>query len=144
MVAKPDSITWFQNYVYMTSGRSPALSGGTLLHAANNVFNDNSGHLIEGGDPTARGVFEGNVFKSIKTTLDGGFKGKIFGATANNAASCKSAFNRDCQANTYSSAPEINRADTNFFGDFKGLTIVKAAAANSIANSVPKNAGATL
>ena len=43
MVGKDDSITWYANYVYMTSGRSPALSGGTLLHAANNVFSDKIG-----------------------------------------------------------------------------------------------------
>ncbi|KAL6703440.1 hypothetical protein ACN47E_009699 [Coniothyrium glycines] len=144
MVAKSESITWFQNYVYMTSGRSPALSGGTLLHAVNNVFDDNSGHLIEGGEAAARGIFEGNVFKGIKTTLNSGFKGKLFSATAKNVDLCSSAFGRKCEANSYSNAPEINRADTNFFGDYKGLTIVKAAAASSIASSVPKSAGATL
>lgn len=143
MVAKSEEITWFQNYVNMTSGRSPALSGGTLLHAVNNVFEQNTGHLIEGGEAAARGIFEGNVFKNIKTTLDSGYKGKIFGATASNAALCSSALGRSCQANSYSSAPEINRADTNFFGDFKGFNIVKAAAASSIASSVPKSAGAT-
>ncbi|KAL1601474.1 hypothetical protein SLS60_006389 [Paraconiothyrium brasiliense] len=144
MVGTDDSITWYANHVYMTSGRSPALSGGTLLHAVNNVFEDNTGHLIEGGGSAARGIFEGNVFKSITTTLDSGYAGKLFGATASNAASCSTALGRSCEANTFSSAAELGRADTDFFGDYKGFSIVKAASASSIASSVPESAGATL
>lgn len=144
MVGKDDSITWYANHVFMTSGRSPALSGGTLLHAVNNVFSDNTGHLIEGGEAAARGLFEGNVFKTIGTTLDAGFKGKLFAANAGNAASCKAALGRNCEPNSYSNAPEIKRADTGFLGEFKGSAVVKAASAASIANEVPKKAGATL
>ncbi|KAF2443737.1 polysaccharide lyase family 1 protein [Karstenula rhodostoma CBS 690.94] len=144
MVGVDDSITWYKNYVYMTNGRSPALSGGTLLHAVNNVFDDNTGHLIEGGDANARGIFEGNVFKNIKTTVDAGFKGKLFGATSANAASCKTALGRNCQANAYTSAPALNRADTAFFTQFNGFSIVGAATADSIAAAVPKSAGNTL
>ncbi|KAJ4347957.1 uncharacterized protein N0V89_009329 [Didymosphaeria variabile] len=144
MVGTDDSITWYANHVYMTSGRSPALSGSTLLHAVNNVFEDNTGHLIEGGGTGARGIFEGNVFKSITTTLDSGYAGKLFGATSANAAECSAALGRSCEANTFSSAPALDRADIDFFGDYKGFTIVKAASADSIASSVPKSAGATL
>ncbi|KAF1967340.1 pectin lyase-like protein [Bimuria novae-zelandiae CBS 107.79] len=144
MVGRDDSITWYRNYVYKTSGRSPALSGGTILHAVNNVFEDNSGHMIEGGEATARGIFEGNVFKNIKTTLDAGFKGKLFAANDKNKASCSTALGRACQSNTYSSAPEVTRADTAFFKNFNGLQIVGADTAASIASTVPKSAGATL
>lgn len=144
MVGRDDSITWYKNHVYKTSGRSPALSGGTLLHAVNNVFEDNTGHLVEGGEAGARGIFEGNVFKNIKTTLDSGFKGKLFGATDSNAANCKTALGRSCTANTFSNAPALNRADTGFFKNFNGFSIVGAASAGSIAGSVPKSAGATL
>ncbi|KAL5386645.1 hypothetical protein DPSP01_004009 [Paraphaeosphaeria sporulosa] len=144
MVGKDDSITWYRNHVYMTSGRSPAMSGGTLLHAVNNVFEDNTGHLIEGGEAGARGIFEGNVFKNVKTTLDSGFKGQLFGATASNAGQCQTALGRKCEPNEFSSAPELNRADTGFFKNFNGFFIVGAASAQSIQDEVPKRAGATL
>jgi pectin lyase len=144
MVGKDDSISWIKNYVYKTSGRSPALSGGTLLHAVNNVFEDNTGHLIEGGEAGARGLFEGNVFKTISATLDGGFKGRLFGATEGNREACGAALGRDCEPNSFSGAPELGRADTDFFADFNGFFIVGAEAAESVAGSVPKSVGATL
>jgi hypothetical protein len=36
------------NYITHKAGRSPAFSGTTLLHAANNVWQDNNGHALEG------------------------------------------------------------------------------------------------
>ncbi|KAL5420291.1 hypothetical protein PMIN03_000117 [Paraphaeosphaeria minitans] len=144
MVGTDDSITWFRNYVYKTSGRSPALSGGTLLHAVNNVFEDNAGHLVEGGGAGARGIFEGNVFKDIGTTVDAGFQGKMFGATAGNAGECQTALGRGCEANEFSNASGLDRADTGFFKDFNGFSIVGAGSVQSIRDEVPKGAGATL
>ena len=46
------------NYVYRTSGRSPALSGSTLFHAVSSVFENNNGHAIE-GTRNGEGLFRG-------------------------------------------------------------------------------------
>lgn len=76
MVGTADQITMKNNYIYHTSGCGPALSGGTLLHAVNNVWEDIDGHALEGGEATAKGIFEGNVFIDVKT-LVGDYKGKL-------------------------------------------------------------------
>ncbi|KAH8694404.1 pectin lyase fold/virulence factor [Ilyonectria robusta] len=80
MVGTADQITMKNNYIYHTSGCGPALSGGTLLHAVNNVWEDIDGHALEGGEATAKGIFEGNVFIDVKT-LVGDYKGKLRGPT---------------------------------------------------------------
>lgn len=145
MVGEDDKITLFQNWVYYTSGRSPALSGGTLLHAANNVFSDNSGHLIEGGEATARGIFEGNYFENVETPIDG-YEGLLFSSDSDTLSDCQSALGRDCVVNEMGSGTGdfSGYTDTSFFSDFEGLTIVDAAAASSIADSVQSSAGNTL
>lgn len=145
MVGEDDKITLFQNWVYYTSGRSPALSGGTLLHAANNVFSDNSGHLIEGGEAAARGIFEGNYFLSVETPIDG-YAGLLFSSDPADLSECQSALGRDCVTNMMGSGTGdfSGYTDTTFFSDFNGLTIVDAVAASSIAKSVVADAGNTL
>lgn len=125
----------------MTSGRAPAVSGNTLLHAVNNVFADNSGHLIEGG---GSGLFEGNVFTDITTTVSSGFTGQIFGATASNKGYCASALGRDCVENTFDNAPYLDQQDTGFLSEFSGLTIVPAHIATYVQSYVVNGAGNTL
>ncbi|GJC78672.1 putative pectin lyase C [Colletotrichum liriopes] len=143
MVGKDDQITMKNNYIYKTAGRGPALSGATLLHAVNNVWSDVNGHAIEGGEATARGIFEGNVFLNVKQLVSD-YKGKLFtspDATTN--AQCKSALGRACVVNVLEgTTDQFKYTDTSFFGDFKGLTIASAAAASEIKTSVPAGAGA--
>ncbi|KAF6817030.1 pectin lyase C [Colletotrichum plurivorum] len=143
MVGKDDQITMKNNYIYKTAGRSPALSGGTLLHAVNNVWAENNGHMIEGGEAAARGIFEGNVFSNIKALVSD-YKGRMFTSpdTTTNAK-CQSALGRACQVNVLDKATgDFKYTDTSFFGDFKGLTIASAEAASKIKTTVPQNAGA--
>ncbi|OHE91913.1 pectin lyase [Colletotrichum orchidophilum] len=142
MVGTADQITMKNNYVYMTSGRGPALSGSTLLHAVNNVWEDTKGHAIEGGDATARGIFEGNAFVNVKQLVSD-YQGKLFTAPdATTAAQCKTALGRACEVNVFEDTPDsFKYTDTSFFNDFHGLTIASAAAGSEIKNSVPSNAG---
>lgn len=143
MVGEGDTITFYQNYVYYTSGRSPAVSGSTLLHAVNNVFEANEGHLIEGAG-SGTGLFEGNVFKDIGTTVVSDFSGELFSASADNAGECATYIGRNCEANEFDSAGTFDNADTGFMANLEGLTIVDASPAADIANSVPASAGNTL
>ena len=143
LVGTSDQITFYKNYVYYTSGRSPALSGNTLFHAVNNVFSSNAGHLIE-GDSNGMGLFEGNHFTSVPTVLVSGFKGRIFGGSGSNLSACSAAIGRACVANSFSSSGSLTGTDTSFFNLFAGKNIPSAQAASSIASSVPASAGNTL
>ncbi|KAJ6487644.1 pectin lyase fold/virulence factor [Mycena sanguinolenta] len=143
LVGSGDRITFFQNYILNTSGRSPALSGNTLFHAVNNVWENNSGHLIE-GTADGMGVYEGNAFINTPTVVIEGFVGQLYDATTANAAQCSAVLKRVCVANSFSNAGAFPEDQTGFFADFSGLTIVRAASAASIVNTVPVSAGNTL
>lgn len=132
------------NYVYRTSGRSPALSGKTLFHAVNSVWENNNGHAIEGTDD-GQGLFEGCVFNNISQIV-GEFVGQLFSSpsdTANKA--CSAALKRDCVTNIQvDSGPAFTNADTKFFSNFAGLNVATASAASAAQASVPTSAGNTL
>jgi pectin lyase len=140
MVGKGDQITMKGNLITRTAGRSPALSGSTLLHAVNNVWQDNNGHALEGGETAARGIFEGNVFVNVKA-LSSDYQGRLF-AASEASKDCKAAFGRECRANTfYNSQGALPPQDSSFFADFKGLSVASAQSAQSARANVPNNAG---
>ncbi|GCB18967.1 probable pectin lyase E [Aspergillus awamori] len=143
LVGSSDQITFYKNYVYYTSGRSPALSGNTLFHAVNSVWADNSGHAIEGTD-NGMGLFEGNVFNNVPTIVQSGFVGQLFSSESANLSQCETSLGRDCVTNAYTSSGPFSYDDDGFFVDFENLPIVSAASASSIASTVPSDAGNTL
>ncbi|KAI9898017.1 hypothetical protein N3K66_006377 [Trichothecium roseum] len=141
LVGEDDQITMKGNYISRTSGRSPALSGNTLLHAVNNVWQDNDGHAIEGGEATARGIFEGNAFVAVNQLVSD-YQGRLFTAPDGAAAQCEQALGRACEANALEdSGGDFDYSDTSFFGDFSGLTIASAVGADEARSQVPQNAG---
>lgn len=145
LVGSADFITFFQNYVYYTSGRSPALSGNTVFHSVNNVWSSNSGHLLEGTDD-GMGLYEGNYFVDTPVIADSGFVGQLFSSDAADLTQCQTYLGRSCVEN-------LLGADTGSFSgwdaygwfvDFGDRTIVPAASASSITTSVVSGAGNTL
>ncbi|KAI1274381.1 polysaccharide lyase family 1 protein [Xylaria sp. FL0933] len=143
LVGSGDTITFYKNYVYYTSGRTPALSGNTLFHAVNNVWAENSGHLIEGTDD-GMGLYEGNVFDNTPTIVADGFVGQLFSSDSDDLSDCTTYLNRECVVNEFISSGAFSYDQTDFFVDFSGLTIVAADSASSIGSSVPASAGNTL
>ncbi|EPS40508.1 hypothetical protein H072_5646 [Dactylellina haptotyla CBS 200.50] len=143
LVGSGDQITFYKNYVYYKSGRSPALSGNTLFHAVNSVWSSNSGHAIEGGT-TVGGLFEGCVFTSVPTVVVSGYAGQWFSSESAYVSQCASYLGRSCQTNIYSSSGSFSYHNTGFMSAFSGLSIVAAASASSIQNTVPTSAGNTL
>lgn len=143
MVGKADQITLQNNYIYKTTGRSPALSGGTLLHAVNNVWEDNNGHVLEGGEATAKGLFEGNVWSGVNTII-GDYKGVLFTSPDSSTnEQCNSALGRSCVVNLATDSGELTAyKDTSFFTDFSGLKIAPATSASEAQANVPSKAGA--
>ncbi|KFY96961.1 hypothetical protein V500_02254 [Pseudogymnoascus sp. VKM F-4518 (FW-2643)] len=141
LVGSADQITFYKNYVYNTSGRSPALSGVTLFHAVNSVWENNSGHALEGTD-SGKGLFEGCVF-NIPNIADDGFVGLLFSSDEASVGKCSASLGRDCQTNIYTDSGPFSYAE-DLFAAFEGLTVVEADSADSIQDVVPTSAGNTL
>lgn len=104
---------------------------------------DVNGHVIEGSEKTARGIFEGNVFIKVKQLVSD-YQGRLFSSQdATTNAQCESALGRACEVNVLEeTTDDFVYTDTSFFGDFKGLSIASADAADKIKSTVPSNAGA--
>ncbi|RDW80265.1 pectin lyase E [Coleophoma cylindrospora] len=143
LVGTGDQITFYKNYVYYTSGRSPALSGNTFFHAVNSVWADNSGHAIE-GTSNGGGLFEGCYFNNVPTIVESGFVGSLFSSESADLSQCATYLGRNCVANAYTSSGTFNYDDTSFLIDIEGKNIPAAASASSIETSVPASAGNTL
>lgn len=146
MVGTGDTISMKHNYITKTAGRGPALSGKTLLHAVNNVWFDVKGHLLEGGDSGARGIFEGNVFNNVQNVV-ADYAGKLFGSPdATTNAQCSAALGRACQTNlflgtTTTASSLTSKKDTSFFAEVKKLPAAGAKTALEISTRVPNAAG---
>ncbi|KAG6580103.1 pectate lyase/amb allergen [Phytophthora cinnamomi] len=81
ILGKKTEMSLLNNFVHMTSGRSPKIGGTagdtSIVHAANNYFYDNTGHAFDvatGGYVLA----EGNSFDSVKTPNQPDPEGNIF------------------------------------------------------------------
>lgn len=98
-----DTITFKNNYIHHTQGRSPKLGGNAVVHMVNNLYSDNNGHAIEGA--SAYALVEGSVFRNVKATVDK-YTGYIWAPTADDA-SCQSALGRSCVRNIYEGSPAI-------------------------------------
>lgn len=133
-----------ENHVYMTSGRTPALSGTTLFHAVNNVWSSNEGHLIEGGADNGRGLYEGNYFDKVPTVVASGWAGQLFTSDESDVSECSAYLGRDCVPNELSSSGDFSYKDTAFLSDFKDQSIPEAEPASSISSTVLAEAGNTL
>ncbi|KAJ3460818.1 hypothetical protein MRS44_011685 [Fusarium solani] len=141
MVGQGDQITLQNNYIIHTSGRGPALSATTLLHAVNNVWSDVKGHAIE-GDTAGKGLFEGNVFLNVNQVIVPDFKGQLNSCPDTAAAEApKSYLGRVCQGNIFSGSSAFSRKDTEFLSEFKGLPIARSTQAKTAQAKVPQNAG---
>lgn len=132
-----------ENYVTKTSGRTPALSGNTLMHAVNNVWTSNAGHLLEGGSDKARGLYEGNYIEDVPTAM-GDYAGKLFTSEASDVSQCSASLGRDCVPNELSNSGEFSASDADLLSEFKGQSVPEAEEASAIKDTVPKSAGNTL
>lgn len=134
LTGENDQITMKGNYIHTTSGRSPKMSKGTLLHAVNNYWADNSGHAFEGED--AYVLLEGSTFDNVKTPTQD-WTGSIYAPTTVDSA-CSDAIGRSCAADTYKDSGKIDGSDSSVLSKFSGL---KMAEADKDASGVPNSAG---
>ncbi|KAF1363893.1 polysaccharide lyase family 1 protein [Lizonia empirigonia] len=141
-IGSGDTITFQGNYIHHTSGRSPKVGGtdkGTLLHAVNNYWYDNTGHAFAiASDENGRVLAEGNVFESVKTPIEDGVD--FLYAVTDDGAACSSPLGRTCQVNQLTSSGDWSGSATDFLSSFADEG-VSATAASGIAASVKSNAG---
>ncbi|KAH6961976.1 putative pectin lyase D [Ilyonectria sp. MPI-CAGE-AT-0026] len=135
-----DKITLKNNYIYHTSGRSPKVTGTTLLHAVNNYFSDINGHAFE-IDSSTQVLAEGNLFESVDTIVDGQ-EGQVLVPDTDGSA-CSSALSRECQANGYTSSGTWSGSDSSFLSGFSGYNIASAEAYSSV-SGLASSAGNTI
>ncbi|KAG2511715.1 hypothetical protein JM16_008152 [Phytophthora kernoviae] len=101
IVGKKTTMSLVNNYIHMTSGRSPKIGGGTagdivVIHAANNYFDDCSGHAFDVG-ASGYVLAEGNYFESVKAPNQDGLDGNFF--VPDSASDCQANIDRDCELN---------------------------------------------
>ncbi|EPE04104.1 pectin lyase [Ophiostoma piceae UAMH 11346] len=134
-----DMVTFKNNYVHHTSGRSPKVSGNTLLHFVNNYMYANSGHAFE-SETGAKILAEGNIFDNVVASIDT-TTGQMFSSPSVSAnAVCTSALGRVCQVNKYISSGTLTGSDSSFLSNFGGKNVATAATAASI-SGVKTSAG---
>ncbi|KAG9200114.1 hypothetical protein G6514_007591 [Epicoccum nigrum] len=133
-----DQITLKGNYIHHTSGRSPKVGGNTVLHAVNNLWENNTGHAFDNGASGGKILAEGNVFNNVKATMLEN-KGSVFASPDSSAnAQCQAAIKHTCAANTYTSSPAIEGSDTSILSAFKNDA---ATAATADASAIKSKAG---
>ncbi|KAJ8115822.1 hypothetical protein OPT61_g2629 [Boeremia exigua] len=142
LIGSGDKITFQGNYIHHTSGRSPKVGGtdeGTLLHAVNNYFYDNTGHAFSiAPEENGRVLAEGNVFESVVKPIEDGVD-FLYAATDDGAA-CSSPLGRTCQVNQLTDSGDFGGSATDFLSGYADEG-VEAEAASGVAASVKSNAG---
>ncbi|KKA27238.1 hypothetical protein TD95_005207 [Thielaviopsis punctulata] len=134
-----DMITFKNNYVHHTSGRSPKVAGNTLLHFVNNYISDNSGHAFE-NEVGAYTLVEGNIFADVKAAITTN-TGQMFSSPNVNANKvCSAALGRVCQVNQYISSGTLTDTDTGFLKNFGGKNVASASPVSAV-NAVKSSAG---
>ncbi|KAE8411683.1 pectin lyase fold/virulence factor [Aspergillus pseudocaelatus] len=139
---KGDQITFANNYVHHTSGRSPKIEFDSHWHAYNNFWENNSGHAFDIGEG-ANVLIEGNVFSNVKTPMNPeDTPGSTFAATAEDASSCTSALGRPCIANELTSSGELSGNDEAVLSGWPtGEGDTKAMTTDKVPSYVKANAG---
>lgn len=107
--------------------------GDTVLHAVNNLWDDNGGHAFDVGSGS-NVVAEGNIFEDVKVPLLAGLSGNLLtdGGTA-----CVAKLGHVCVANTLTSSGSFqadNQAALNAFTQGSAASS-KAMTANDIRRS---------
>ena len=134
-----DQITFKNNYVHHTSGRSPKVDTGSFVHVVNNYWYENSGHCFEGEGGYA--LVEGNTFEAV-AAMESDWAGAML-ASASDIAACADALGRECMANAYTDSPAMEFEDTSVLDKFGGVDAADAVDAAS-AKEAASAAGNTL
>lgn len=113
---KNDKVTFANNYIHHTSGRSPKVEFANHWHTYNNYWFNNSGHAFDVGE-NSNVLIEGNVFAQVDTPSEPD-SGKVFAVTSSDQSACKSALGRNCVANSLVSSGNLTTSDQSVLSDW--------------------------
>lgn len=137
---KNDQVTFANNYIHHTSGRSPKVEFSNHWHAYNNYWYRNTGHAFDVGKDS-NVLIEGNVFASVKTPSEKD-SGHVFAVTTADKSACNSALGRSCIPNTVANSGNLSSSDSAVLSDWpSGEGKVTVMDAGKVASSVVANAG---
>ncbi|PYH31427.1 polysaccharide lyase family 1 protein [Aspergillus neoniger CBS 115656] len=137
-----DKITFANNYIHHTSGRSPKLEFNSFWHAYNNYWFNNTGHAFDVGKNT-RALIEGNVMVQVDTPLLADSNpGAVFAVNTSDVSTCTSTLGRTCVPNTLISSGTLSGSDSSVISSWpSGESDVTVMAASKVASYVKANAG---
>lgn len=139
LTGESDTITFNNNYIYHTSGRSPKINAEAVVHVVNNYWDSNTGHAFEGEDGYA--LVEANIFQDVAVT-EADWSGALYVPSSSDSG-CSSALGRDCVANEFdNSGTELQGTDTSVLSKIGSNAITPAAVADI--GDIPSTAGNTL
>lgn len=101
-----DTVSFYNNWVHNTSGRSPDIGYPNAWHLYNNLFANNTGNAFQvSADPSV--LIEGNVFDNVKTPMNSGDQTGTFAVNSTTAAACAEILGRTCVENVFSSSGSL-------------------------------------
>ncbi|KAF0741215.1 hypothetical protein Ae201684P_020201 [Aphanomyces euteiches] len=135
-------MSFVNNLVHHTSGRSPKMSGSTVFaHIANNHWFNNSGHSFEGSEG-AFTLSEGNYFEQTVLPNLVDKTANVMSTSNANKVSCTSTLKRSCVPDVFVSSGVFNNTnESNVVSNMNGVaTAYKPKAAAKLKKST-KNFG---
>ncbi|RDW82267.1 putative pectin lyase F [Coleophoma cylindrospora] len=92
-----DKVSFYNNWLHHTSGRSPDIGYPSTWHFFNNYWSNNTGHAFSVTADSSV-LVEGNVFDDVKTTMEGEPAG-VFVVNSTTSSACSTTLGRTCYEN---------------------------------------------
>ncbi|KAF9889319.1 hypothetical protein FE257_007428 [Aspergillus nanangensis] len=118
-----DQVSFFNNWIHHTSGRSPDLGSVSSWHIFNNYWSNDTGHAFSVTSEPAI-LVEGNVFHDVVTPTNPGDGYGMFVTNASTVAVCEEIMGRPCPENVLTGSGELSPYTTN--NETSLATIAKA------------------
>lgn len=133
-------MTFANNYIHHTSGRSPKVEFSNHWHAYNNYWYHNSGHAFDVGK-NSNVLIEANVFADVNTPSEPD-SGNIYAVTGADKSACQSALGRSCVPNSLIQSGNLTTSDQSVLSGWPSdegkVTVMDV---SKVASSVVANAG---
>ncbi|KAB8260973.1 pectin lyase fold/virulence factor [Aspergillus pseudonomiae] len=107
-----NGLSFFNNWIHHTSGRSPNLGSVSAWHIFNNYWSTNTGHAFS-VNPKPTILVEGNVFTDVARPTEPGNGYGIFITNSSTISTCDSTMGRPCQENVLTGNGDLSPYTTN-------------------------------
>ncbi|RDW75601.1 hypothetical protein BP5796_06422 [Coleophoma crateriformis] len=139
-----DKVSFYNNWLHDTSGRSPDIGYPSTWHFFNNYWSNNTGHAFSVTVDSSV-LVEGNVFDDVKTALEGESAG-VFVVNATTSSACSTTLGRTCYENIVLNSGSLTPQSMTNQTTLNALVSAKEpavaiSAATDVASYVVANAG---